>query len=47
MMKATEWIAIIFLFIGLTLFQGWKADWNMRCFFAQDASTCSAIKGAK
>lgn len=35
---------IILIFIGFILFQGWRADWNARCFFASDASTCAMIK---
>lgn len=55
MTKTTEKIIISFFYvlnfliitaflIGMAWFRLWQADYNFRCFTAQDPATCATIK---
>lgn len=37
-------IVLITVVLVYVLFNGWRADWNARCFFATDPSTCATIR---
>ena len=44
---AINGILVVIVLGGFILFQGWRADWDLKCFFAHDASTCAAVKAQR
>ena len=39
-----NFLVITAFLIGMAWFRLWQADYNLRCFTAQDPATCATIK---